>query len=73
MDGEFEQSLFDVFDIYTFYEEIKNTQEYCPYKIQPGLTIIQQGGKIICRSNIAGNGKPQIQSHQTWSNRIRPE
>ena len=61
MDGEFEQSLFDVFDIYTFYEEIKTSPEYCPYKIQPGLTIISHG-KIIYRSNIEHNGKPQIQS-----------
>ena len=78
-------TLLDAFDVDTFYEEIKKTQEYqCEtvrlrldklnrlMKLQPGLTIISRG-KIICRSDIAGNGKPQIQSIQTRSSRVRPE
>ena len=53
-------TLFDAFDVDTFYEEIKTSPEY-QYrlrldkfrltKLQPGLTIISRG-KIICRSNI---------------------
>ena len=54
------QSLFDVFDVETFYEKIKRSPAYCPCKLNPGLTIISRG-KIIYRSIIADNGETQSQ------------
>ena len=66
------ETLFDVFDVDTFYEEIQRSPAYSPYKLMPGLTVIQ-GGKIIYRSDIADNGKPKSKSIQTWSDRVRPE
>ena len=66
-DHGYGDTLFDAFDVDTFYEEIKRSPEYqCETvrlrletlnlrnrltKLQPGLTIIR-GGKIIRHSNI---------------------
>ena len=70
MDAE---TLFDVFDVDTFYEEIQANSAYSPCKLMPGLTVIQ-GGKIIYLSDIEDNGKQtQSQGTRTWSDRVRPE
>ena len=66
------KTLFDVFDVDTFYEEIQANSAYCPCKLMPGLTVIQ-GGKIIYRSDIEDNGETQSKSIQTWSDGVRPE
>ena len=81
-------TLFDAFDVDSFYEEIQRSAEYqCETarlrmdklnlrgrvtKLQPGLNIIR-GGKIMYRMNIVDNGKPQSKSIQTWSNGVRSE
>ena len=85
LDCEYEQSdsLFDSFNVETFYKEIQRSPEYqCEterlmggngfIKLETGITIIR-GGKIICRSDIEENGETQSQSIQTWSDRVRPE